>query len=129
MAIRPEQLGEAIERELTLYSKEITQNIKVKSKKAISQLVKKTKATAPVGKRYKHYRDSITSKKLREDANGAAYLWYVKDPDYRLSHLLNNGHQLRDGGRYQGTQFITHAHDKIVEEYLQEVEDIIRNGS
>ena len=95
----------------------------------MSELVKTTKATAPVGKRQKHYKDQIASKKLYENANGSSYLWYVKDPDYRLTHLLNNGHALRDGGRVEGTHFLEKAVEPIIEDYLRKVEEICKNGT
>ena len=44
-------------------------------------------------------------------------MWYVKGSDYRLSHLLNNGHALRDGGRVAGTNFITKAEQVAVKDF------------
>lgn len=126
--VKPDQLAAEIEKELGLYSKGVTEKIKKQAKSSMSDLVKQTKATAPVGKRTKHYRDSITSRKERETANGVSYLWYVKGSDYRLSHLLNNGHVLRNGGRYSGTQFIGNAEKSIIADFEKKVEEIIRNG-
>lgn len=123
-----DQLSEAIAEELTLYNTHIIDGIKTETKKSIKRLVKKTKDTAPVGNRKNHYRDSITSKKLSENERGVSYLWYVKGSDYRLSHLLNNGHALRDGGRYKGTQFITKAEESTVKEYETKIEEVIKNG-
>lgn len=121
-------LSQAIDRELTIYSNNITSAIKKESKKSMKRLVEKTKATAPVGKRTKHYRDSITSKKLNENERSITYLWYVKGSDYRLSHLLNNGHLLRNGERYAGTQFISKASESILEEYEKVIEEVCENG-
>ena len=123
-----DQLGDAIANELTMYSREVTDGIKRETQKSIKKLVKETKATAPVGKRTKHYRDNISSRKLEETDRGAVYQWYVKGPDYRLSHLLENGHALKDGGRYEGTGFIHKAEVSIVEEFEKAVEEVVRNG-
>lgn len=122
------QINEAITNELTLYSNNIIEGIKLEAKKSMSNLVKETKATAPVGKRKKHYKDSIKSKKLSENNRSITYVWYVDGPDYRLSHLLENGHALRGGGRVEGTHFIKKASDPILEQYLQAVEEVIKNG-
>lgn len=123
-----DQLGEAIARELTIYSDNVIEGIKNEAKSHVKQLVKDTKATAPVGNRSKHYRDSITSKKTAETDRSIEYTWYVKGSDYRLSHLLEKGHALRDGGRTTGTHFIQNASDPILEDYLKAVEEVIKNG-
>ena len=121
-------LADAIERELTIYAQEVTEIIKKEAKSHMSQLVKETKKTAPVGNRQKHYKDNIDSKKTSENDRGASYIWYVKGSDYRLSHLLENGHALRDGGRTEGTHFIQKASDPIIADYVAKVEEAIRNG-
>lgn len=126
--IKIDQLNEAIFEELTLYSQNIIDGIKKEAKKSITQLVKDTKATAPVGKRKKHYRDSIKGKKVEENDRGVTYVWYVNGSDYRLSHLLEDGHALRNGGRVEGTHFIQKATDPIIEQYLKAVEEVIKNG-
>lgn len=121
------QLNTAIAGILDEYNEDVTNRVKRLTKKAMQDLVKKTKATAPVGNRSRHYRDSITSKTLNEDKDGISKLWYVKGNDYRLSHLLNNGHALRDGGRYPGTQFISKAVRDITSDYKRKVEEELKN--
>ena len=120
-------LTEAINKELTIYSKGVTESVKKLAKESMTKLVKQTKATAPVGKRVKHYRDSISSRKTEENDRGVTYAWYVKGSNYRLSHLLERGHALRQGGRVEGTHFIEKASDPILAEYEQKVEEAIRN--
>lgn len=121
-------LGEVIAQELTIYSNNVTEGIKKEAKSKMSQLVKQTKATAPVGNRTRHYKDSIKSKKVSEDYRSVSYVWYVAGSNYRLSHLLEDGHALRDGGRVEGTHFIAKASDPILKEYLKAVEEVIKNG-
>jgi hypothetical protein len=103
-----------------------------KTAEAMRHLVEKTKATAPVGKRSKHYKDNITSKVLfkRDVGYGLTYreLWFVKGSDYRLSHLLNNGHAKKTGGRVEGTKFITKAADEVKTDYLENLKKVIENG-
>ena len=123
-----DKLADTVNKELTLYNQNVIDGIKKEAKKSMSQLVKDTKATAPVGKRQKHYRDSIKSKKLAESDRDVSYLWYVNGPDYRLSHLLENGHALRNGGRVEGSHFIKNATDPILEQYIKAVEEVIKNG-
>ncbi len=127
-SISIDQLGDEIARELTLYGENVIEGIKKEAKSSMSRLVKETKATAPVGHRQKHYRDSIKSKKTSESDRSVSYLWYVAGSDYRLSHLLEDGHALRNGGRVEGTHFIQNASEPILEAYLKAVEEVIKNG-
>jgi hypothetical protein len=128
MAIQINELNEAIQNALEEYNKNVVTGLKKTTVKAMKDLVQNTKETAPVGKRSEHYRDNISSKTLRETEYGITKLWHVKGSDYRLSHLLNNGHALRDGGRYPGTNFIGKAVDHILPFYEKEVEEVIKNG-
>ena len=123
----------AIEAELNNYRRDVVDKaLKVETKKSMKALVKQTKETAPVGKRTNHYKNSIASKvnDKKSAAYGEAYseIWYVKGDDYRLTHLLNNGHALRDGGRYAGTKFVTKATDEVATAYLENVKKAIENG-
>lgn len=122
------RLSEAINRELSIYSQDVTNIVKQEAKAHMSDLVKQTKKTAPVGNRHKHYKDNIKSKKTSENDRGASYTWYVEGSDYRLSHLLENGHALRDGGRTEGTHFIQKASEPIIADYIAKVEEAIRNS-
>jgi len=123
-----ENLPEAIGRELTQYSDQVAKQVKEETLKAMDSLVEKTKATAPVGKRKKHYRANITSRVLSENKRAITTQWYVKGSDYRLSHLLEHGHALRDGGRYEGTGFISKAESEVIERYEKAIEEVCKNG-
>ena len=128
-----DNLVSAIEEELTSYQRDVVDKAIIDNTRvAMESLVHITRTTAPVGKRHKHYKDNITSKIMqkRNKGYGQTYseLWYVKGSDYRLSHLLNNGHALRDGGRYNGTNFIGEAYDKVSTEYIKSLEEAIRKN-
>lgn len=126
--IKAADLGGVIARELKMYSDEITEKISAEAEKSCYELVRQTYNTAPVGNRKKHYKQNITFKKIQYNLGHTKYIWYVKGPDYRLSHLLENGHALRNGGRVAGTHFIKKAADPIIEAYLKAVEEVIKNG-
>lgn len=125
--IKPEDLGAAIEEELTLYHDSVLQKINNLSKQAAAKLVQVTKATAPVGKRGS-FKDHIASKLYRKGARGNTYVWYVRAPDYRLTHLLVHGHATRNGGRTRADPFLNNAVDQVLPEYERNVEEALKNG-
>ena len=124
---KPVELGAAIERELTIYSKDVEARIEEVTKAAMSKLVRQTKATAPVGKRGK-FRRSIAGKKL-DIPRGSAYLWHVKAPEYRLTHLLVHGHATRNGGRTRADPFLQNALNAILPEYEEKLKEAVKNDS
>lgn len=127
--VQIDELNDAINGVLVEYNKTVVEGLKKTTKQAMNDLVKNTRETAPVGKRSKHYRDSISSKTIFEDNQGIKKLWFVKGSDYRLTHLLNNGHALKNGGRYPGTNFLGKAVDTIVAWYSKKIEEVLgRNG-
>lgn len=126
--VKIEGLADAINQELTLYSQAIRDGIDQVGEKNIKELVEETKKTAPTGKRRKHYKNSIKYK-IKKSRLNTTFIWYVNGSDYRLSHLLENGHALRNGGRVEGTHFIKNATDKMVANYEKDVEEVIqKNG-
>ena len=122
-------LSAAIAKELETYDRSVNEGIRKAVDRSMRQLVQETKGTAPVGHRHKHYRDSITSKVTNASLRAYEKTWYVKGPDYRLSHLLNNGHMLRNGDRYPGTGFITKAAVSVLHDFEETIKEVCANGS
>ena len=123
-----DDLNAAIKNALEDYNEKVVEGLKKQTKRATKDLVNRTIDTAPVGNRDKHYKESISSKTLDETRYGISKLWYVKGSDYRLTHLLEDGHANRDGGRTPGTHFLSKAVDDIIPWYLASIEEVIKNG-
>ena len=124
-----EGLGEAISKELTIYSEQVTEAVDAAAAKAVKELVEKTKATAPAGKRKaKNFKRSIASKQVRKTTTESVYAWYVKPPNHRLTHLLVHGHATKDGGRTKADPFLQNALDAVLPQYEKDVEEAIKNG-
>lgn len=130
-SIKPDELAAAIEQELTLYKNSVQVKLNAAGLKAIKNLVQKTKATAPKGhRRSKHFRESIAMK--AEDVGRKAdkirkYIWYVKAPNHRLTHLLVYGHVTRDGGRSKADPFLQNALESVLTEYEKDVQEALRS--
>lgn len=125
-AVEPSALAGAIQNELTIYSHNVDDAVDKAAKDAMEKLVTRTRATAPVGARGS-FKRSITSKK-EAVTRGTKYVWYVKAPDHRLTHLLVHGHATKDGGRTRSDPFLVNAVETVLPEYENEVKEAIRRG-
>lgn len=125
--IKPTDLGDAIKEELTLYHKEVIEKVNEAGEKAVKELVKKTKKTAP--KRKGDFRKAITYKEYTPRATGdKEFVWGAKTPKNRLTHLLVKGYLKADGDRVPGDPFLENALDQVLPEYEREVEEAIENA-
>ena len=126
-SIKPGDLSAAIEQELTTYHENVLERINSAGLEAVKKIAQLTKATAPVGARGS-YRRSITAGEVRKGKRGNTYAWYVKSPNYRLTHLLVHGHATRNGGRTKSNPFLQNAVDQVLPEYERNIEEAVRNG-
>lgn len=123
-SIKPNQLTAALEKELTLYSEDVTEKIDNAGHKAIEKLAELTRVNAPRGRRGA-FAKSITTKEDTAEHGGKVFIWYVKPPNHRLTHLLVHGHVTKNGGRTKPNRFLHDAVDEVFPEYEKEVEEAI----
>lgn len=123
--IKPADLGDAIQRELTTYSKGVAERVNAAGKAAAEKLRKLTKATAPVASG--DFRKHIAIKEVDSGHGTKKYVWHVKAPDYRLTHLLVHGHATKNGGRTKGDPFLKNALETVLPEYEQAVKEAVQN--
>lgn len=125
--IKPEDLGAAIQEQLTLYHEGVTEKVAAVGRRSIKKLVKLTQETAPLGKRSGgNFAASITSKEIKA-ARGSKFIWYVKAPNYRLTHLLVKGHATKNGERTKPDPFLHNALDQVLPEYEKEIEEAVKS--
>jgi hypothetical protein len=124
-SIKPGDLGAAIGQKLTIYHAEVTEKLDAAGRKAMKKLVKTTQETAPLGmRRGGNFAASITSKEIK-GIRGSTYIWYVKSPNHRLTHLLVHGHATKDGGRTKANPFLKNALDTVLPEFEEAVKEAI----
>lgn len=123
-----EELGDAIAKELTVYGKEMQDKVNKVGRKAIKEIERITKDTAPFNARayHQHYVDLIATQTDKSRTGDETHTWYVKPPGHRLTHLLANGHETRDGGRTGASPFLADAVDSVLPDYEKEVEEAAR---
>lgn len=122
-------LGEVIGEELRLYTFEVNEKVYKAGQKAVKELERITKDTAPFNARayHQHYADLITSKSERRRTGVTVHTWYVKPPGHRLTHLLVHGHETRDGDRTKADPFLENALAKVLPDYERDIEEAL-NG-
>lgn len=125
--LNPADLGQALEQALTIYSSEITARIDAAGEESMEKIVRLSKANAPTGRRGK-FKRFITMSAIKNTDGTTRYVWHVKSPEYRLAHLLANGHATLDGGRTKADPFLKNAVDAVLPEYQAAVEEAIRSG-
>lgn len=127
ITITPDRLHEAIKQELTIYHENVEDRLRDATRQSMDDLVKKTRATAPVGDR------GTYRKKIAGDFRGLKKgrtikaTWYVNAPDYRLTHLLVHGHAKKNGGRTKADPFLHNALNEVLPAYERAVEEAIKN--
>ena len=119
-------LSDAIAEQLELYHDEVVEKVNAAGEAAVKDLVKKTKATAP--KRTGTFKKNIAWKAVDDGHGGKRYVWHVKAPDHRITHLVVHGHATMNGGRAKGNAFLSDALSTVLPEYERAVEEAIRNG-
>lgn len=114
----------ALSKELSSYSEEITEGIK----KAVDIVGKETNAEIKKHITFNQitgdYVKSFRVKKVHESKNKKLKTWYVVNGNHRLTHLLENGHALWQGGRTEAYPHIKYGEElarKRMEELSMEV--------
>lgn len=116
--IKIDELGTEIAKLMSEYAADVAADMKAEANDVASNAVKELKVTSPEGEgSYKgHYKDGWTKKTESESATSIRIRIYNrKKPG--LTHLLENGHAKRGGGRVNGIPHITPAEKMAAEEY------------
>lgn len=117
--IRVDDLAQEIAQAVKHMNQEVEQDIADITKDIAKKTVKQLEKTSP--NRTGDYAKSWASKKTGKTGQ----IIYARDPEYRLTHLLENGHALKSGGRTVGQvapiKHIERAEEAAVNEFIDEV--------
>lgn len=117
--INVSNLAKEVMQELEIYKQNTVENVESAvietAKEAVAELKKKSPKgiTKDYAKSWKYKRNKETKK-----AGRYSVIVYSKDPEYRLTHLLEYGHANRDGGRTEGNPHISTV-EKNAKQVLQ----------
>ncbi|MEK4148919.1 HK97 gp10 family phage protein [Robertmurraya sp. FSL W8-0741] len=109
-----DQLTNEIMKQLRAYESDVKLEIEEAGKDVSKSLVSRLKTNSP--KLKGDYRKGWRVK--REKNKFIVY----NATDYQLTHLLENGHALRQGGRAPAIPHIRPAEEEAIEEYLSKIE-------
>lgn len=118
-----DQLGAAVADLLKEYGDECTDIIKEVAPKFAKEAVSELKSASPKkasGRNAGRYARGwkVDTQPTRTGITATAY----NATDYQLTHLLENGHVTRNGGRTRAITHIAPINDKIQDEFIKEIE-------
>ena len=120
--IRPEQLAQEVMKELEEYA-DLTADVLKKEIQAAGKAAKQQiSQTAP--RRTGRYAKSWSVKKVNETSNSMEITVHSKDR-YMLTHLLENGHAKRGGGRVAAIPHIAPAEEMAADLLERNIESAL----
>ena len=123
--IQIDELADAVNEQLTEYSKLSAEVVKTAVTKAGNSVKKDIGANAPrqTGK----YAKSWRTKKTKETSTELEVTVY-SPTRYMLAHLLEHGHAKRNGGRVRAIPHIAPVEEVAEAELLRDIERGLKNG-
>lgn len=118
--VNVDELAEAIAEYMENYSQDVTDRVKkavdVVSKATNEEIKKHITFKQPTGKYVRAFR----IKKSYEDGYKKINTWHVGNGQNRLTHLLEKGHALRQGGRTKAYPHIKYG-EEIAQKRMEEL--------
>jgi len=119
--VRIENMAAEIMREMEKYGEAVADDVKAAAKKIGKETANELHGTSP--KDSGKYAKGWTSTVQSEKANSIDIV--VHDKKYQITHLLEKGHQNRNGGRTPAIVHIAPAEEAAAEKFEREIERIL----
>ena len=116
-------LAAAIEHELRSYSDAVSEKIGEAVKIVANEVNEEIKQHSTFRQPTGNYVKAFRIKKINTSSRyNHSRVWCVANPHYRLAHLLENGHALRNGGRTRPFPHIIYG-EQLSERRMQELSE------
>lgn len=123
--VKIDQLADEVMKGLQEYKDLAVDDLKKDVQKAAKTVQEQIKNNAP--KKTGRYAKSWASKKTKETSDSIEYTVHSKNR-YQLTHLLENGHAKRGGGRVRAIPHIAPAEETGAEKLIRDVERDLKKG-
>lgn len=127
MNVKIDGLADEITQELQNYSDKVT----LKMKAAVDVVGKETNDEIKNHITFKQhtgkYVKAFRVKTSYEDQYNKRNTWYVSGSQYRLSHLLEKGHALRQGGRTKAFPHIKYGEELAQKRMVELAQEVVQN--
>lgn len=117
-SLPPSEFASAINTILADYKGIVDERVELATEKTAEQAA--ANVTSNINKtdmKGKKYRKSIRIKKLTERDGHYSSTVYARPPYYRITHLLENGHATRNGGRTRAFPHWAEAEQEAIRDY------------
>lgn len=119
-------IGAAIMKELEAYSNDLVEKINASSKECANKLKREIQQSSP--KKTGSYKKGWRVKQVYKSHTLSQYVVH-NATDYQLTHLLEFGHAIKGGTRrVKPIPHIAPAEEKVVDEFMNEVEKAVREA-
>ena len=119
-----DEMDQAIQEQLNKYAGAITEDMKDSLRESAKEIRKDISRHSPV--RIGRYKKSWTVKKIAENSTSLELVVHSKNR-YQLTHLLEHGHALRNGGRVEGKPHIQPAEENGKKKLMESLKEKIQH--
>ncbi|QXE19998.1 hypothetical protein [Clostridium sp. 001] len=127
-SVKVDEMADLIAEYMSNYTEEVTQGIK-KSVDTVSKEVNEEIKNHITFKQHTgKYVKAFRIKKIYEDGYKKVNTWYVGNGQYRLTHLLENGHALHQGGRAKAYPHIKYGEELAKKRMVELAKEAVENA-
>lgn len=128
MSVPVSQFAQAVITQLERYKDERTEQVIKETAALIKETDQVVKQHITFNSISGDYIRSMATKKVTAEFNIWSYVWYVKKPNYRLTHLLERSHKMPNGSMSKAYPHITFGNEYAVRKYQEIIGRTFGNG-